>query len=158
MRFEFPSALVLPWSHLRLAFHGGVHVAMVDQVQDQVLRGRKHVRTDGATVGCHTVAVFRIRSRMVRPDVLAQHHTLIKRPGTDGAGVRLLTGVDPLVFPQGAAIGECFPTESTTVRPLAGVDADVDLLRATRSECLAALPARELSAGHAAVTVPVVHQ
>lgn len=50
---------------------------------------------------------------------------------------QIRTRMYPLMFPQRAAVRERLPTEAARVGPLARVDADVNLLRAPRTEHLA---------------------
>lgn len=101
MRLQFPSPLVLPRTDLRLPFHGRVHVAVMYQMDDQILRGREHVVADRATVRRHAVAVVWIGTRMVRADVFSEDDTLVESPRTDGASVRLLARMDAFVFSEG---------------------------------------------------------
>lgn len=98
VRFQFSPAFVFPGTDLRLSLHRRVHVAMVDQVNDQVLRRGEHVRAHRTAVRGHAVRVFRIWSGMVRPDVLSEDNALVEGPRADSAGVRFFARVDALVF------------------------------------------------------------
>lgn len=60
---------------------------------------------------------------------------------TLAAVVRLLSRVDPLVRPDSRQMWERPAAEFTSIRPLAGVDAPVDLQRARLAEALAAVRA-----------------
>lgn len=84
--------------------------------------------------------------RYTRFNAQRSTYSLIESSRTYGASVRFLASVNTLMLPQRATIGECFPTEPTTIRSFTRMDTYMNLLRAATAECLAAFATRERTA------------
>lgn len=140
-------------THDRLSLLGSVRVAVLNEVLDEVV-GRGEVLGADCAVVC---VAGHVQARVVRANVLAQHHSLVEGARADRASVRLLARMDPLVLSQSTAVGEGLPAVAASIGSLPRVNAHVDLLRAARPKRLAALVAREeFSRRGSAVRVAVV--